>query len=153
MWIVEWESQTEMCRWSTFPFQTTCGWTALDMLEWREMIEQIDWRAKQPSQVACFSEDLKYWEAWNPTCEHKAKGITPSITWRREAWKEEAQDDRPWKDERGSLSIRRTLESFQRQGWRNFWETGWSAYGLFRAHRYHLELNWREMCLGTVAFI
>ena len=24
----------------------------------------------------------------------------------------------------------------------NFCETGWSAYGLFRAHRYHLELNW-----------
>ena len=24
----------------------------------------------------------------------------------------------------------------------NFCETGWSAHGLFRAHRYHLELNW-----------
>ena len=23
----------------------------------------------------------------------------------------------------------------------NFGETGWSAYGLFRTHRYHLELN------------
>ena len=22
---------------------------------------------------------------------------------------------------------------------------GWSAYGLFRAHRYHLELNWTEL--------
>ena len=46
----------------------------------------------------------------------------------------------PWKDERG-----RTLEPFQRQRWGNFWETGWSAYGLFRAHRYHLELNWIEL--------
>ena len=27
----------------------------------------------------------------------------------------------------------------------NFWETGWSAYGLFRAFRYHLELNWTEL--------
>ena len=26
--------------------------------------------------------------------------------------------------------------------WRNCSETGWSAYGLFRAHRCHLELNW-----------
>ena len=25
----------------------------------REMTEQKDWRAKQPSKVACFSEDLK----------------------------------------------------------------------------------------------
>ena len=24
--------------------------------------------------------------------------------------------------------------------WGNFRETGWSAYGLFRAHKYHLEL-------------
>ena len=36
---------------------------ALDMPEWRETTEQIDWRAKQPSQVACFSEDLKCWWA------------------------------------------------------------------------------------------
>ena len=67
-WIVEWESQTKMCRRSTFPFQSSCGCTALDMLEWREMIEQIDWRTKQPSQVAWFSEDFKYWEAWDTTC-------------------------------------------------------------------------------------
>ena len=29
------------------------------------------------------------------SCGHKAKDITPSITWRREAWKEEALDDLP----------------------------------------------------------
>ena len=46
--------------------------------------------AKQPSHVACFSEDLKCWEAWDTTCGHKAKDITTSIAWRREAWKEEA---------------------------------------------------------------
>ena len=44
-------------------------------------------------------------------------------------------------------SVRRTLEPFERQRWGNFWETGWSAYGLFRAHRYHLELNWTN-CEG-----
>ena len=31
----------------------------LDMPEWGEMTEQIDWRAKQPSQVVWVSEDLK----------------------------------------------------------------------------------------------
>ena len=30
------------------------------------------------------------------------------------------------------------------QRWRNFWKTGWSEYGLFRAHRYHLELTERK---------
>ena len=38
-------------------------------------------------------------------------------------------------------AVRRTLEPFQRRRWGNFRETGWSAHGLFRAQRYHLELN------------
>ena len=51
-------------------------------------------------------------------------------------------DDLLWKDERGPSSNRRTLEPFPRQRWGKVWETGWSTYGLFRAQRYHLELNW-----------
>ena len=90
-------------------------------------------------------EDLKCWEAWDSTCGHKAKDITPLTAWRREAWKEEELDNLPWKDERGPSSIRRTLELFQRQRWGNFWKTGCSAYGLFRAHKYHLELNWTQL--------
>ena len=42
---------------------------------------------------------------------------------------------------------RRTLEPFQRQRGGNFCEMGWSAYGLFRAHIYLLELNWTELYL------
>ena len=34
---------------------------------------------------------------------------------------------------------------FWSQRWGNFWERGWSAYGLFRTNRYHLELNWTEL--------
>ena len=64
---------------------------------WVNGNDRADWLAKQPSQVACFSEDLKCWEAWDTTCGHKAKDITPSIAWRREAWKEEALDDFPLK--------------------------------------------------------
>ena len=45
--------------------------------------------------------------------------------------------------------IRRTLELFQRQCWGNFWETGWSVYGLFRAPRYHPELNWIDLRCST----
>ena len=66
--------------------------------------------------------------------------------WRREAWKEEALDDLPRKDERGPSSIRRTLELFERRRWGNFWEMGWTAcYRPFRTHRYHLELNWAQL--------
>ena len=141
---MEWEVQTEKCRWLTSTIDNSCGCTALGMPEWRETTEQIDWRAKQPSQMACFSEDLKCWEAWDTTCGHNAKDITPLLAWRREALKEEALDDLPRKDERRPSSIRRKWELFQRQRWGNFWETGWSAYWLFRAHRCHLELNWTE---------
>ena len=142
-WRVEREAQTGMCWWLTCTFKTSCGCTALDMPEWRKTTEQIEKQAKQHSQVACFSEDLKRWEAWDITCGHKAKDITQSITWRREVCKEEALDN-PWKNKRGPSSVRQTLEPFQRQCWRNFWEMGWRTYGLFWAHRYHLELNWTE---------
>ena len=54
-------------------------------------------------------------------------------------WTEEAFDNLFWEDARGAL------EPFQSRHWGNFWETGWSAYGLFRAHRYRLELNWDEL--------
>ena len=47
---------------------------------------------------------------------------------------ERGVNDLPWKDERGPSSIRRTLEL-----WGNFWETGRSAYRLFRAHIYTLN--------------
>ena len=95
---VEWEVQTGMCGWSTSTFENSCGCTALDMPEWRQTTEQIDRRAKLSSQVNCFSKDLKCWEAWDTTSGHKAKDITPLIAWRREALKEEALDDLPWKD-------------------------------------------------------
>ena len=53
---------------------------------------RTDWRAKQPPQVSCVLEDLKCWGAWDTTCGHKTKDITPSIAWEREAWKEKALD-------------------------------------------------------------
>ena len=70
---------------------------------------------------------------------------TPGAPWRREALKEEAPDDLFWKDERRPLSIKQTLEQFERQHWENFWERvgpQWHNYGLFSAHSYHNELDW-----------
>ena len=40
--------------------------------------------------------------------QDKAKDITPSSVWRREAWKEEALDDLPSKDERERAIINQT---------------------------------------------
>ena len=114
------------------------------MLERREMTEQTDWWVKQPSQVACFSEDLKCWGAWNTSCPHKAKDIMPSTIWRKEAWKEVMLDNLLWKDERGPSSIRWTLQPFQRQRWRNFWEMEWSAY-VFFLKCMDTILNWTEL--------
>ena len=102
-------------------------------------------------QVAFFLEDSRCWGAWDTTCGHKAKHITPLILWRREAWKEEALDDLPWKDERGPSWVGWTLELFQMHCWGNFWKMG----GLFQVHRYYLERNWsclmylQASCLST----
>ena len=46
------------------------------------------------------------------------------------------------KDERGPSSLTRTLEPYQKQHKGNIWETWWSAYALFRADIYYLELKW-----------
>ena len=93
-----------------------------------------------PSQMACFSEDLKCWEAWDTTCGHKAKDITPLIA---------SLDNLPCKDA--------TREGHRQsdEHWNRFKgnieetsETRCSAYGLFRVHRYHLELNGTELSLS-----
>ena len=126
-----WEAQTGMFQWSTSTFENFCGCTALDMPEWREMSsgnDQLDWRAKRPSQVACVSEDLKCWGAWDPTCTKSQRRITPSIAWRREAWKEEVLDDLPWKDERARAIVSQTnIGTVSKATLGNFWETVWST--------------------------
>ena len=53
-----------------------------------------------------------------------------------------------WKRKRSTIFLERTREGHRQ--WDEHWNLGkvgetaegWSAYGLFRAHRYHLELNW-----------
>ena len=59
------ETQTRVCQWSTSTFENSCGCTALDIPEWREMTERIDWREKQPSQATHTLEDLMCWEVWD----------------------------------------------------------------------------------------
>ena len=114
----------------------------------REMTEKIETSGKkQPWQVVCVLKNLKCWGPLHTNYEHKAKDITPSIDWRREAWTEEVLDDLPSKDERGPSSTRRALEMFQTYRLGNFWETVWSAYRLFRARVYQLQLNCTERTL------
>ena len=69
-WKVKWGAQTGKCQFSTSTFETSCGCTALDMTDWRGITEQMDWRAKHPSQMAWASEYLKCWGAWDTTCGH-----------------------------------------------------------------------------------
>ena len=121
------------------------------------MTEQIDWQAKQPSQVTCISEDLMCWGSWDTTCGHKAKDITPLIAWRRETYLKRKCSEIFLETERMRNGHRQSG-----QHWNCFKgntgetpETGWSAYGLSQAHRYHLELNWTELvgrCWGVLTF-
>ena len=131
-----------MCRWSTSTFDNSCWWTALDMQSEGKRLSRQTGGQSNP-HVACFLKDLKCWEAWDTTCGQKAKDITPSMAWRREALKEEVLDDLPWKGERGPSSIRWTFEPFQRQRWENDWETG-GAHMTF-SERINTILNWTEL--------
>ena len=117
------------------------------MPRWRDMTEQIDWRAKHLLQVACFSEDLKCWGAWDTTCGRKAKDID-----RLQEGGVERGSTR-----RSSLNVReRAIVSQTNIGTvskATFWETGWSAYGLFRAHMYHFErkgTGWELLSLRNI---
>ena len=60
--------------------------------------------------VACFSEDLKCWGAWDTTCGRKAKDVTSPI-----AWKEEALDD--WSSLKGR---ERAIVNQTNTGWNPF---------------------------------
>ena len=73
---MEWEDKTGLSPCSTAILKKpTYGCTAMDMPEWKETTEQIDWwEKKQPSQMACVSEDLTCWGAWDITCG------TPPVT-------------------------------------------------------------------------
>ena len=135
-WKVEWETQTST-------FENSCGRTALDMPERRETAEQIDWRAKQPSQVVCFSGDLRCWEAWDTkdlrcweardtTCGYKARDITP----------EEALHDLPWKDERGPSSDEH-WNRFKANVGEASGRPGWAHMGF--SERINTILTWTEL--------
>ena len=76
-----------------------CTSTALDMPEWRETTEQTDWRAKQPSQAAYVSEDMKCWGL-----ETLPAGTKPGTSHHRSPGGERRGTRKryhPWKDERG----------------------------------------------------
>ena len=64
--------------------------------------------AWEPSQVACFSEDLQCWEAWDTTCGRKAQGHhTINRLGRGGVERGSARrPSSPWMAERGPSSIR-----------------------------------------------
>ena len=140
MWKVEWEAQIGMCQGPTSTFENRS--ILLWMQEWRETIEQIDWRAKLPSRKIWSVQKLEILAAginW-------AKDITTSIAWRRGSARRASfkgrkrtiiNQDEHWNRFKGN--IWKTFET--RDGSHNF-------YGLFQAHRYHLELNWSRTCIN-----
>ena len=50
-----------------------------------------------------------------------------------------------WMFKKGALISTSSLKQSQRWSWECLWGIGWSAYGLVRGHRYHLQVNWTEL--------
>ena len=96
---------------------------------------QADRRAGTGSLTSgLFLEDLECWGALDTTCRYKAKDITPSITWRREVWKEEELDGKRRTRQSFLKGWERAIANQTNTGtaslgtyWENFWETGWNA--------------------------
>ena len=128
-------------QWSIF--KDSCGCTVPDMPELREMTNQTASYAKQPwpSHEVCVWEDLKCWEAWDTTCWSKQSWghySTDCLKERCRKWKRLMIFD--GKDEKGTSTIKLTLEPFQRQCRGNFWEGVEHTYRPCWAPRYYLEL-------------
>ena len=69
---------------------------------------QADWREKQPSQVACVSEGLRCWGAWDTICGSISKGTIDHLEERDV--EREVLEDLPLKRREWSSSARRTLK-------------------------------------------
>ena len=102
---------------------------------------QIDWQAQEISHLVCSLAGQRCSEAWGTFSTWTSQSITALIAWRKEEWRKEAADIPPSKVENDLCSTRHILALFRGQPWGDCWETGWSAYGPFRALRCHLELN------------
>ena len=130
-------------QWSTF--KHSCGCTAPDMPESREMTNQTASYAKQPwpSHAVCVLEDLKCWEAWDTTC------------WSKQSWGHYSTD---CLEERGGESAWWSLMERMRKGhqqssqhWNHFKgnaggisEKGWSTH-TGPAERLDTILNWSKL--------
>ena len=132
----------------TFTVTNSCGCTALDMPKWKEMTLQIVQWVKQPSQVDCLLEDEKYRGAWDTTCRHIAKDITPSIAWRREVCKEEVLDNLPWRMSKGCCQSDKHCNCFKGNVGETS-ETGWSTHGLFDNHFFVQSVFVRDISQST----
>ena len=108
--------------WPSHGHRRCCWWGG----QWRW------WPCPPPPHAALEPET----SPWIPQSLGKQTGTLQEIMTgqEREREKEEVGKEAP--------SIRWTLELLQKQRWANIRETGWSTYGLFRVHRYHLELKW-----------
>ena len=67
--------------------------------------DKLDGKATITNGLRLGSSDL-FQELESLPDDTKPNDITQSITWRREAWKEEALDNVPRKDEKGPSSVR-----------------------------------------------
>ena len=106
---VEWEMHVVfLC--STSTCKESCGCTVLNMLD-SNRADKLAGKPTTTNGLRLWSSDL-FQELQSLPVDTKPNDITQSITWRREAWKEESLDNVPRKDEKGPSSIRRTLEQF-----------------------------------------
>ena len=117
-------------------------WVSKESWPWRRQLFLI----KSPALTSFYLQSLCPWHCtkvfWHHTINRlQERGVERGST-RRSSFERT----------REGHAIKWTLELFQRRRWGNFWETGWSAYGLFWALRYlpsWTELSWTVLAWPT----
>ena len=109
-------------------------WSLLfELADWKSALDGClwCWRAVMP---ACTTFPGRYWQAQN-------QGIHGIGQMGERGVKKGSDQQSSLKGWERVVLSQTNIGIFQRQCWGNFWEMGWSTYGLIWAHRYHLVLN------------
>ena len=116
-WKVEWEAKTGMCRWSRSTLESSCRLYCPGHagVKGNDRADRLAGKATLTSGLLLGRSEVL--RSLSHYLRAQIQDITPSIAWSREAWKEEALDDLPSRDQRRPSSVRRTLEPFQKQRW------------------------------------
>ena len=141
-WKMEWEAQTGMCRWSTSIFKNSCG-PGHAGVKWNDRADRLAGRATLTSGLLLRRSEvlrnLRHYLRAQSQGHHTIDRLEDSGMGRGSTRRSSLKGrERAIVNQTNIGTVSKaTLGKLLRVGVERI------NYRLFRAHRYHLELNWR----------